>query len=403
MKKLFIVGITAGLLVIPLTMNAESGETATQLPPIAQALVREGDLAIKLVDIFKIGTAENEAEAESMLSSTGIAPRNGWIADYPVTPDIIGELQDAVGEAADSQRLAMGKDEALQQFQDLVAEMGLSFVADTRDQVVQDEPSRDYGEYSRPEVINNYYYNEGPPVITYYPPPWDYYYMYSWIPYPFWCSGSFFRGFFILHDFHRVIHKNKRAFIITNHFRDPKTRKVFAIDPVRRRDRKVFEADRQEIHTREFRSTEAKKGASSIVERNRGRLRSENPVVMRSVRGLVDKNRISSKPSGRPEKPISNNRSESKTSTFDGRNGNLARPPIIERRAGRIPPEAASRDMGERTSSRQRSIESRGITGSSSSAERIDKSFRAPSSGRRGSFEVPQGGGRSGGSGRSNF
>ena len=137
MKTFIIVGITASLLVIPLAMNAASGETATEPPPIAQALVREGDLAIKLVDRLKIGTAENEAEAESMLASTGIAPRNGWIADYPVTPDIIGELQDAVGEAVDSQRLAMGKDEALRQFQDLTAGMGFSVVADTRGEVAQ--------------------------------------------------------------------------------------------------------------------------------------------------------------------------------------------------------------------------------------------------------------------------
>ncbi|MGD0919962.1 MAG: hypothetical protein ABSB22_26285 [Thermodesulfobacteriota bacterium] len=132
MKKSLIIGIAAGLLMVPLAMNVTSGETATEPPQMEQALVREGDLAIKLVDRLKIGTAENEAEAESMLISSGIAPRNGWIADYPITPDIIGELQDAIGEAVDSQRLAMGKDEALRQFQDLAAEMGLSFVADTR-------------------------------------------------------------------------------------------------------------------------------------------------------------------------------------------------------------------------------------------------------------------------------
>ena len=425
MKIIFIIGITAALLVISLAMNAASEETATQPPPIAQALVREGDLAIKLVDRLKIGTAENEAEAESILASTGIAPRNGWIADYPVTPDIIGELQDAVGEAVDSQRLAMGKDEALRQFQDLTAEMGLSSMADTRAEIVQDEPSRDYSEYSRPEVIDNYYYTEGPPVITYYPPPWDYYYMYAWVPYPFWCSGFFFRGFFILHDFHRTFFVNRRMCVVSNHFRDHRTHRVSTIDPVTRHTGRTFRGDFDPSHRRGFPSTEAKKGAASIVERSHGRLRSGNPALTRPQTGLADRNRISSKPTGRAEKPIPNNRRESKTSTLGSQNGNQTRPPIVDRRARRTPAETGSHDMGERTFSRQRSIESRAIPGFNRSAERIDRSFRAPSLdngrssntplrgesrsfstpsvGSRGSFVALQGGGRSGGLGGGNF
>ena len=403
MKKIFIVGITAGLLVISLAMNAASEETATQPPPMAQALVREGDLAIKLVDRLKIGTAENEAEAESMLALAGIAPRNGWIADYPITPDIIGELQDAVGEAADSQRLAMGKDEALRQFQDLTAEMGLSFVADTRSEIAQDEPSRNYGEYSRPEVINNYYYNEGPPVVTYYPPPWDYYYMYAWVPYPFWCSSSWFPGFFVLRDFHRTFFVNRRMCVVSNHFRDHRTHRVSTIDPVTRHTGRTFRSDFDPSRRRGFPSTEAKKGAASIFERSHGRLRSGNPALTRPQTGLADRNRISSKPTGRAEKPIPNNRRESKTSTLGSQNGNQTRPPIIDRGMRRSPAETGSRDMGERTFSRQRSIESRGTIGSNSSAERIERSFRVPSKGSRGSFEVPQGGGRSGGLGGGNF
>jgi hypothetical protein len=41
----------------------------------------------------------------------------GWIADYPVTPDIIGELQSSIGAAADSGRLALNKDAAMMALQ----------------------------------------------------------------------------------------------------------------------------------------------------------------------------------------------------------------------------------------------------------------------------------------------
>jgi len=399
MKKSLIIGIAAGLLMVPLAMNVTSGETATEPPPMEQALVREGDLAIKLVDRLKIGTAENEAEAESMLVSSGIALRNGWIADYPITPDIIGELQDAIGEAVDSQRLAMGKDEALRQFQDLAAEMGLSFVADTRGEVATDESPRDYGEYSRPEVINNYYYNEGPPVVTYYPPPWDYDYMYSWVPYPFWCSGFWFPGFFVLHDFHRTIFVHGRICSVSNHFRDPRTHRVFTIDPVTRHAGRKFRADLDTSRRRGFPSNEARSGATSIFDRSRERSRPGHPVLTRPQAGLADRNRISPSSTVRAKKPISNGRREGKTATFDSQNGNQARLPIIPRGMRRSPAETGPRDVSERRLSRQRSVESRGMTAAGGSAERIQRSFRAPSNGSRRSFEVPRGDSRSGGLG----
>jgi hypothetical protein len=418
MKKLFILGITASLLVIPLAMNAASGQTATEPPPIAQALVREGDLAIKLVDRLKIGTAENEAEAESMLASTGIAPRNGWIADYPVTPDIIGELQDAVGEAVDSQRLAMGKDEALRQFQDLTAGMGFSVVADTRGEVAQDEPSRDYGEYSSPEVINNYYYNEGPPVVTYYPPPWDYYYMYAWVPYPFWCSGSFFPGFFILHDFHRTFFVDRRVCVVSNHFRDPRTHRVSTIDPVTRHTGRTFRGDFDPSRRRGFPSTEAKKGAASIFER--GRERRGFPNVQRGTNSML------SRPGGQFEFRGPDNRGN-RRSAPNVRGSGPQRPSTTDRWMGRSRGEVGSRGPGERTFSRQRGTESRAIPNFNRSTERIDRSSRAPSTdngrssnaplrgesrsfsipsmgmGSRDSFVAPQGGGRSGGLGGGSF
>jgi len=131
-----------------------------------------------------------------MLVAAGIAPQNGWTADYPMTLIIIGQVRNAVVAAAASSKLPMGKDEALQTFEGLTAEFGLAIVPGPDQYAEGQLPSS--SEYVPPPVINEYYYTEGPPVVTYYPPPWDYYYLYGWVPHPFWCSGFFFPGFFIL-------------------------------------------------------------------------------------------------------------------------------------------------------------------------------------------------------------
>src|SRR4030043_2438966 len=115
MKKLLTMIAFVSLRLMPIMANAQSGQT-TGAPPVSQTLVREGDFAVKLADTLKIGKPESEEEAESMLVSVGIAPRNGWIADYPVTPDIIGELQNAIGDAAESNRLPMGRESAFEAF-----------------------------------------------------------------------------------------------------------------------------------------------------------------------------------------------------------------------------------------------------------------------------------------------
>ena len=87
---------------------------------VEQGLVREGFFALKLAEGLKVGEVKSEAEAESKLALLGIAPKNGWIADYPLTPNIIRELRNGVGEAADSNKIAMNKDEAIKMFEDLV-------------------------------------------------------------------------------------------------------------------------------------------------------------------------------------------------------------------------------------------------------------------------------------------
>ena len=208
-------------------------------PPIGQQLVREGTFAVRLGFALGVGKTEDEVEAESRLGEVGITPRNGWIADYPVTPDILGELQKAVGDAADANKLSMSKDAALKRFDEVATDVSLPVVPYAEGQTYGAEtPGAE--NYPQPAEINNYYREEVPPVVTYYVPPPDYYYLYGWIPYPFWCSGFWFPGFFVLHDFHRHINVHGRGFFVSNHFNDINRHKVFRIDPVERFSGRTF-------------------------------------------------------------------------------------------------------------------------------------------------------------------
>jgi len=218
------------LFLMPAMIHAQLDQTAPASPPLAQQLVREGDFAIKLDTALGLGSTQDEVEAESRLGEVGIAPRNGWIADYPVTPDIITELQRSVSDAAIAQRLPDERDEALHIFQDTVADLNLSIRPYASNQPRPSGP----GQSPDQTVINNYYSNQGPPVVTYYAPPPDYDYLYSWVPCPFWWVDFWFAGFFILHDFHRIEYVNHRAVFITNHFNDIRDHRVFRVDAISR-------------------------------------------------------------------------------------------------------------------------------------------------------------------------
>jgi hypothetical protein len=248
------------LMMMPFAVYGQSEQSASNSPPpVSQQLVPEGDFALKLVTALNLGTATTEAQAEDMLSSVGIAPKNGWIADYPMTPIIIGELQDAVAAAADAHKLPMGKDDALKAFASVTTEFGLAVVPGSPGQYAENQTQLN------PTVINNYYYEEGPPVITYYPPPWDYYYLYAWVPYPFWWGGFYFTGFYCLHDFSKVVFIGGRRVVVTNHFVDPKTHAVFHVGPTGRIART---ANTAVTNNRGFRSPEARKAAGSIFNRS---------------------------------------------------------------------------------------------------------------------------------------
>jgi len=252
-------------------------------PPIGQQLVREGTFAVKLEFALGLGTTEDEIEAESRLGEAGITPRNGWIADYPVTPDILGELQKAVSDAAEANKLSMSKDQALKRFNEVATDFTLP--------VIPHAGGRSYGaeppgaeNYPDPTEINTYYKDEGPPVVTYYVPPPDYYYLYAWVPYPFWCSGFWFPGFFVLHDFHRHIIVNGRVFFVSNHFNDFRRHRVFRIDPVSRFSGRTF-AGIGVSRTRGFISTGVPGSARTIFHAPRERMAPSSRMISPRSRG----------------------------------------------------------------------------------------------------------------------
>ena len=361
MKRVLSIIVASGLLLIPFAGVGQTQQATP--PPVAQTLVREGEFAFKLADRLKMGSPGGEAEAESALTSAGIAPQNGWIADYPITPDIAGELQTAITQAADSGRLVLSRDEALIAFQDLTAEMGLTAVADTRGEVVQNEPPTDYGQYSNPDIINNYYYDQGPPVVTYYAPPWDYYYMYAWVPYPFWCSGFWFSGFFILNDFDRPIFGHGGPCFVSNHYRDHESHRVYIVDPVTRHNGRDSRGERDLSHGRGLHSAEARRGATSIFERSRSGNAPDGVSSTRSG-GRFEAGYSANRGNSPPLSSTRTSGSERPSATWGNRN------------------EAVPRRSGERASSQRKGFEGTSRAASASS----DRSFTPPSAGDKSSI-----------------
>ena len=294
MKNLLALATALGLMIIPFVADAQSEQAelrsgqpkqaVAKAPPVSQQLVPEGDFALKLATALKLGTPTTEAQAEDMLATVGVAPKNGWIVNYPMTPIVIGQVRNAVVAAAASKKLPIGEDEALQAFERLTAEFGLAF-APGPEQYAEGQPPSG-SEYVPPEVIDEYYYNEGPPVMTYYPPPWDYYYLYGWVPYPFWCSGFFFPGFFILNDFHVHHHHHHGHHMISNHYVDRRTQTFLRVDPTTRTAGTAATRTQGGRSSRAFTSSGARVGATSIYNRSvNARALSQPGNTGRSYRG----------------------------------------------------------------------------------------------------------------------
>jgi hypothetical protein len=302
MKKYLALLTVALLMLSPAIAGAQIGPGTVDGPPIAQTLVREGDLAVELTDVFNLGPVGTEEEAESVLTSVGISPKNGWVSDYPVTPDVIGELQAVITAAADSNALGLYRDHALAAFGDLLDQLGLPpITTDDSDQYTEDtQPpmSAETGSYVDSGGLDDYYSGFGPPVVTYYLPPSPYYPLYSWVSYPFWCGRSHFRGFFVLHRFNCAIpvalvhHHGSRVVIIsrpvrkvvTNRVIDPATHRAVVIDPPRRSTDPTFRFVPSPPNAR-FVMVQPASGSNVATERNQARNPSTQGTVVKGPLG----------------------------------------------------------------------------------------------------------------------
>src|SRR5208337_3430751 len=112
MKTILVIFLAASLVPAPYTALVNAKSSPSGPPPIAQPLVREGEFAVELATALHLTSSRDEAAAEHYLVSINIAPRNGWIADYPVTPDIIAEVRDSAARSASSENLRISGTDA---------------------------------------------------------------------------------------------------------------------------------------------------------------------------------------------------------------------------------------------------------------------------------------------------
>ncbi|MGO9018992.1 MAG: hypothetical protein ACLQVJ_11655 [Syntrophobacteraceae bacterium] len=222
MKTILAIFLAASLVAVPYIAAANAKSSPSGPPPIEQPLVREGDFAVELATALHLTSSHDEAAAEDYLVSIGISPRNGWISDYPMTPDIIAEIRDSASRSASSGNLKISETNAVSIVDKVSIAMNLpvqyagekySYDSSSEYQSPAVRPLPEDSEYVEPYVVEDYYYDNEPPVVTYYPPPSEYAYLYDWVPDPFWWDGFGFGGFFILVDFDRHYHHHH----ITNH------------------------------------------------------------------------------------------------------------------------------------------------------------------------------------------
>jgi hypothetical protein len=232
-RPLVLLAVTVAMIIVPMAANGQT--VPSNISPLSQPLIREGTLAVQLADDLGLAKTDNEAQAEDLLDSAGIAPKNGWIADYPVTPDIVVELQASVGAAADSGKLSMDRNTAIRTLQSDISSYNLPVSPDTSGQYGNETYAPEYPDTS---AEDSYYSSPGPPVVTYYAPPPDYAYLYTWVDYPFWWSNFWFPGFFVLADFHIKTHWHHHGHeytgYVTNHYGNSSRGYTVRIDPATR-------------------------------------------------------------------------------------------------------------------------------------------------------------------------
>ena len=111
-----------------------SSATQTGINPslVEQTLVPESVLVMQLIEAFNLGPVADSAKAEDLLSNLGIEPENGWIAEYPVTPQILGDVEQGIAMAADQGKIAFNKEQALQLFRDVKLKLGFDIKPDSK-------------------------------------------------------------------------------------------------------------------------------------------------------------------------------------------------------------------------------------------------------------------------------
>ena len=81
---------------LPIPSTTQTGINPSS---IEQTLVPESVFAMQLAEALKLGPVDDEAKAEELLSGLGIEPKNGWIAEYPVTPEVLGDIETGIAMA----------------------------------------------------------------------------------------------------------------------------------------------------------------------------------------------------------------------------------------------------------------------------------------------------------------
>jgi hypothetical protein len=267
LASIITVVLVLGLAGFDAAAEQEPAEDPAELSPFEPPLVREGDFAVKLAEVLELGEIGDEQEAGRLLAEIGLSPRNGWISDYPVTPVVLAEVRQAVADSAEAGKLSMTPAEALEEFDRLASELGLSVDEDAGPPADSLPPEE--APYAGAPGTGGYPADDLP-VMTYYPPPSYYYDYYDWVPYPFYFSRSYFPGFFILHDFHRV-HK------FNHHFHRKHKHQHFAFhDRFKRKFISNHDWKREIGRTHLRGSHGAERAASIDLERGR-RVGFENP------------------------------------------------------------------------------------------------------------------------------
>ena len=302
-------------------------QTGSNLPSVEQTLVPESVFAMQLAEALKLGPVADEAKAEELLSGLGIEPKNGWIAEYPVTPEVLGEVEKGIAKASDQGKITLKKDRALKVFGEVNARFGFdvkpgpnppaglikkpgnttiysyidnkgeTYFTDDLDSIPKanrkhmkiisqaalnkalgsigggssQAPGPQYTAKPNPEAINQQYEEQGPPLVTYYVPPVPYSYLYSWVPYPFWSTGFYYPGYFVLKDFHRRVVVNRHPYFVTHHHGGGSDfSRSLSTGSVNRGFQRQFKPDRMD-HYRGFSTPNAQSGARAIVEHNPNR------------------------------------------------------------------------------------------------------------------------------------